>query len=241
MTEYTSSYAGTSDGGSTTNGGSTATDTAKDEASRLKDAAAQSGGQLLDDAKSEAAAVSREARRQVGDLWGQARSEVSDQASMQQSRLAGGLTSVGSQLTQMASSQPDHNVATDIVQEVGQRIDTLGRWLDSHGPDELVEEVRGFARRRPVTFLALAAGAGIVLGRLTRGLKDAPADTSRNQSQRAQFAGTIPQTTNGYGYAAQEPVPLADDLTVPAGDDLTVPVADDLTPPVAGTTGWDER
>jgi phosphoglucosamine mutase len=51
MTEYTSSYTGTSDGGSTTNGGSTKTDTAKDQASRLKESATQSGGQLLEDAK----------------------------------------------------------------------------------------------------------------------------------------------------------------------------------------------
>ncbi|WP_051640352.1 hypothetical protein [Cellulomonas sp. URHE0023] len=231
MTEYTSSYAGTSDGGSTTNGGSTKTDTAKDQASRLKESATQSGGQLLEDAKSEAAAVSQEARRQVGDLWGQARSELSDQASTQQSRLAGGLTSVGSQLTQMASTQPDHNVATDVVHEVGQRIDTLGRWLDTHGPDELVEEVRDFARRRPVTFLALAAGAGIVLGRLTRGLKDAPDDASRTRPEAERFTPATtatpvtPVTTNGYGYVAEERSPLADDLT----------------PPVPGTAGWDER
>ena len=56
----------------------------------------------------------------------------------------------------MASTPAEQNVATDIVREVGQRVDTLGRWLETHGPDEVVDEVRDFARRRPVTFLALA-------------------------------------------------------------------------------------
>jgi hypothetical protein len=37
--------------------------------------------------------------------------------------------------------------------------------------------MQSFARRRPAVFLALAAGAGLVAGRLTRGLKDASGDS----------------------------------------------------------------
>jgi len=219
MTDYTSSYAGPSDGSSGT------TDTAKQETGRLKDSAAQTGGQLLEDAKGEAAAVTQEARSQLSDLWGQARSEVSGQASTQQTRLAGGLTSIGGQLTQMASDQSEQNVATDIVREVGQRVDSVGRWLESHGPDELVEEVRDFARRRPVAFLALAAGAGVVLGRLTRGLKDAPSETRSTQSQptTSQYSTQTPVVATGYVVEEQ---PL---------------VSDDLSTPVTSTAGWDQR
>ena len=35
--------------------------------------------------------------------------------------------------------------------------------------------MQSFARRRPAVFLVLAAGAGLVAGRLTRGLKDSAA------------------------------------------------------------------
>jgi hypothetical protein len=38
--------------------------------------------------------------------------------------------------------------------------------------------MQSFARRRPAVFLALAVGAGLVAGRLTRGLKDANTDNS---------------------------------------------------------------
>ncbi|WP_051274355.1 hypothetical protein [Cellulomonas sp. URHD0024] len=223
MTEYTSSYTGPDDGtsGTTyaapTDGTSGTTDTAKDEATRLKDSAKQTGGQLLEDAKGEAVAVSQEARRQIGDLWQQARFEVSDQASAQQSRLAGGLTSIGSQLTQMASSTDEQNTATDIVHEVGQRIDSLGRWLDTHGPDELVDEVRNFARRRPGTFLAIAAGAGIVLGRLTRGIKDAANDEPRTEQRTAQYPTRTSLASAGYVDPVEDRPRFADDLSSTAG------------------------
>ena len=36
-------------------------------------------------------------------------------------------------------------------------------------PRDLLDEVKRFARRRPVAFLALAAAAGVVAGRVTRG------------------------------------------------------------------------
>jgi hypothetical protein len=39
-----------------------------------------------------------------------------------------------------------------------------------------VDEVQSFARRRPGVFLALAAAAGLVAGRLTRGIKAASSD-----------------------------------------------------------------
>ena len=225
MTDYTSSYAGTSGGTSgPSDGTSGTTDTAKEQTGRLKESATQTGGQLLEDAKGEAAAVSQEARRQLGDLWSQARSEVSDQASTQQIRLAGGMTSIGGQLTRMASNQTEQNVATDIVQEVGQRVDTLGRWLESHGPDELVDEVRAFARRRPVAFLAIAAGAGIVLGRLTRGLKDAPPEPRTTRQPTLYSTGT-PVATSEYVVGEQQPR-----FSDPLGSPVT-----------SSTAGWDQR
>ena len=36
-------------------------------------------------------------------------------------------------------------------------------------PRDVLDEVKRFARRRPVAFLALAAAAGVVAGRVTRG------------------------------------------------------------------------
>ena len=51
-------------------------------------------------------------------------------------------------------------------------------WSDRK-PGQVVDEMQSFARRRPAVFLVLAAGAGLVAGRLTRGLKDASSDIPR--------------------------------------------------------------
>jgi hypothetical protein len=244
MTDYSNPYPD-QDGGTTT------TDTAKDEARGLKDKATESGGQLLGEAKSEAAAVTQEARRQLGDLWGQARTEVSGQVGTQQSRLAGGLTSVGDQLTQMAGSTGEQNIATDIAREIGDRVTAAGRWLDEHGPDEALDEVRSFARRRPGTFLLIAAGAGVVLGRLTRGLKDATSDGGQDRTQSAAPTRTATLQPPVYTETIQESG-LDDELATPLHSDsapsvettgtaTTAPGAPTTGTPVPSTTGWDQR
>lgn len=222
MTDYTSPYPQHDSEPPST------ADTAKEQASTLKDKATDAGGQLLGEAKGEAAAVTQEAKRQLGDLWAQARTEVSDQASTQQSRLAGGLTAVGGQFSQMASAPSEQNLATDIVREVGERADSLGRWLESHGPDEVLDEVRSFARRRPGTFLLIAAGAGVVLGRLTRGLKDASATPTTTPTT----APTVPVRTS----VRPEPLPVYDDVV-----EERPRFTDDLATPVPSTPAWDQR
>lgn len=136
-------------------------------------AASEKGGHLLDEARGEAKAVTHEARRQLSDLLSQARTEISDQASTQQTRLAGGMTSLGGQLVRMADGDTEQNMVSDAVRDLGERAERFGRWLEAHGPDEVMVEVRRFARRRPGTFLAIAAGAGVLAGRLTRGMRDA--------------------------------------------------------------------
>ncbi|WP_456846382.1 hypothetical protein [Cellulomonas sp. P5_C6] len=201
--------------------GSTA-DTAKEQAASLKDQAAGAGEHLLDEAKGEAAAVTDEARRQLSDLWSQARAEVSGQVGTQQGRLAGGLTSVGTQLNQMAAAPSERNLATDVVREVGDRADALGRWLQDHGPDEVLDEVRRFARRRPGTFLLVAAGAGVALGRLTRGLKDAPTPAT----------GSAPSVRTH----TTEPLPVYEDVV-----EDRPRFTDQLATPVPGSSAWEQR
>lgn len=226
MTEYTSPYP--QHGGeppSTAN-------VAKEQASTLKEKATDAGGQLLGEAKGEAAAVTQEAKRQLGDLWTQARTEVSEQAGTQQSRIAGGLTAVGSQFSQMANAPTEQNLATDIVREVGQRVDGLGQWLETHGPDEVLAEVRSFARRRPGTFLLIAAGAGVVLGRLTRGLKDAP---SSPQQAAPTSAPTVPVRTSVMPEPVAEPLPVYADVVEERPRSTDAPAT-----PVPATT-WDQR
>ena len=79
----------------------------------------------------------------------------------------------------------------------------VSHWLDNHEPSDLLDEVKRFARRRPGAFLALAAAAGVVAGRLTRGAVAAntsvDSDTDATPS-RAYDSGD--DDRGGYGAGA---------------------------------------
>ena len=125
----------------------------------------------------EAERVTREAKDQVRQLWGQTRSELTDQAGVQQSRAAAGLRELGDQLGSMASSGGQDGMARGLVEDVARRAEDAAAWLDQREPGTLLDEARSFARRRPGTFLALAAGVGLVAGRLSRSLADEARDS----------------------------------------------------------------
>jgi hypothetical protein len=69
---------------------------------------------------------------------------------------------------------------TDLAQEAARRGGEIAHWLDTHEPADVLDEVKRFARRRPVAFLALAAAAGVVAGRVTRGAVAANTNVDSN-------------------------------------------------------------
>ncbi|RIQ19570.1 hypothetical protein [Jiangella rhizosphaerae] len=121
-------------------------------------------------AKEEASKVTGEARRQLRDLTGRTRDEATSQARQQKDRAVGGLRALSEELRSMSDHSSQAGMAGDLVREAAGRAEDFAGWLESHEPGELIEEVRTFARRRPGVFLALAAGAGVLAGRLTRGM-----------------------------------------------------------------------
>jgi vacuolar-type H+-ATPase subunit H len=142
---------------------------AKSEAANVKDAAAGAATGVKEVAKSEASYVAEEAKSQTRNLMDQTRSELRGQARNQQSNIALKLNGWASELGSMASKSDESGPMTDLAGEASRRLGEFSYWLDSHEPADLLDEVRRFARRRPATFLALAAAAGVVAGRLTRG------------------------------------------------------------------------
>ncbi|MGI8446881.1 MAG: hypothetical protein ACR2MP_06810, partial [Streptosporangiaceae bacterium] len=93
-----------------------------------------------------------------------------------QQRLASELRSAGDELRSMAESSEQGGTASELARQIASRAQDAGQWLEARGPAEVVSEVQAFARRRPGLFLAVAAGVGLVAGRLTRGIKDASSD-----------------------------------------------------------------
>jgi hypothetical protein len=144
-------------------------DTAKSEAANVKGTAADAASGVKEVAKGEAAHVAEEARYQTRNLVDQTRSELRGQARNQQSNLASKLNGWASELGSMASKSDESGPMTDLAGEASRRLGEFSHWLDNREPADLLDEVRRFARRRPGAFLFLAAAAGVVAGRLTRG------------------------------------------------------------------------
>ena len=177
----------------------------------------------------EAERVTREAKDQVRQLWGQTRTELTDQASVQQGRAAAGLRELGDQLGSMASAGDQDGIARGLVEDVARRAGDAAAWLEQREPGTLLEEARGFARRRPGTFLALAAGVGLVAGRLSRSLADEARDSDAPPITRPTGTGTA--TGTGTGTATGNSVPPT--ATSPASSTPSTPTTSGATPAVA--------
>jgi len=167
-------------------------DAAKEAAGGLKDTAAEQASAVAGTAKDEAKNVAREAKSQAKDLYHQTQSELKEQAGAQQQRVASGLRALGDELGSMARGSEDQGLASDLVRQVSDRAGSAASWLDSRDPGSLLNEVKSYARRKPGTFIAVAAIAGVVAGRLTRSLAGAAADEKDAVSTPASTPAPAP-------------------------------------------------
>ena len=60
----------------------------------------------------------------------------------------------------MAESSEQSGVASDIAREASERVRTVADWVEAREPADLLTELKGYARRKPGTFLAAAAALG---------------------------------------------------------------------------------
>jgi hypothetical protein len=161
------------------NSGMPTTETIKDEAGNVAAQAGDSAKNVVETAKSEVASVASEVSSSAKDLLDQARLDLTDQAGKQQQRVAAGLRSLSEELQSMATASEQPGVATDLVRQAAERSSSVATWLEDRDPGSLLDEVKTFARQRPGAFLLLAAGAGILAGRLSRGLSAGADGSSR--------------------------------------------------------------
>ena len=171
----------------------------KDEAGRVAGSAADAGKAVAGTAKEQAQNVAGEAKSQAKDLYHQTQRELRDQAAQQQERVASGLRSVGDELQQMASSSEQGGIASDLVRQAADRTHSIAGWLDQRDPGSLLNEVKSYARRNPGTFIAAAAIAGALAGRLTRALASGGDDSdSGSTGSTSGVTGTTGYTTPDY-------------------------------------------
>lgn len=173
--------------------------TATERTSAVGHQATSAASDVAGTAGQEAAHVAREAKDQVRQLWGQTRSDLTEQASQQQTRVASGLRELADQLNQMAGAADSNGMARGLVDDVARRAGDAAGWLDQRDPGSLLDEARSFARQRPGTFLAIAAGVGVLAGRLSRGLVDEARDSGEETASGAGTASDRFASSNGSG------------------------------------------
>jgi hypothetical protein len=207
----------------------------KEQAGAAAGTAAEQAGQVAATAKDQAATVAGEAREQtaavagqateqVRQLAGQATDEVKAQANQQTERLADGLRSFAGQIQALVEGdQANAGPLPAYARQATDQLQQLAGQIGDRGFDGVVDDVQRFARRRPGLFLAGAAAAGFLGGRLLRG-----AQAASQQPQQAQVGGA--HTTGQLPMPGQLAGATADQTDV-------IVLSESATAPAEGTTG----
>lgn len=219
-------------------------ETAKTEAKEVGREGVEAGQHVAETAKGEAKQVAHEAKEKARNLMSELGDDVYGQAHTQQQRVASGLRSIGEELSSMARNSEQSGTATHLVSRAADRADSVASWLENRDPGSLLDEVKRFARQRPGAFLAIAAGAGVLAGRLTKGLTADSGGSGTGTGQRVGMhratAGPVyatPETAGSYdaqsaaGFAAPGAQTGSAIGGAPAQPETTYPVGE---PPVGG-------
>jgi hypothetical protein len=167
---------------------------AKDEAASVTRAASAAASDVAVTAKEQVGQVAGEARAQISTLTAQAREQVAEQATTQTRKVAEQTRAFGEQLQALARGDAREGLATDLIRDVGERVQRIADQLESKGPQELLEDARRYARNKPGAFLLGAMAAGFVGGRLMKA-----ASSSGGQT------GSTSYTTGGSVYRRPDP------------------------------------
>jgi hypothetical protein len=215
---------------------------AQEKAAQVGQTAKDSGGQVAQTAAEQVKTVAAEAGRQTRDLLGEARGQLTEQAGSQQQKAVSGLRGLVDELQSMAEKGGQTGPATELAQQASDRVRRAADWLEQRQPGDLLDELRRWARSRPGAFLAGAALAGVLAGRLTRGVVAASSSDAEPATSDRQLTGSQPsQPTQPY-WPAQTPESGAGYPTAPPAAPFASSAVDALAGqpapwPATGTSG----
>ena len=144
---------------------------------------------------------------------------------------------MGGQLKSLVDGSPQQGMVSDLAPQGADKVHEIAGWLENRD-----------ARRRPGVFLAVALGAGVLAGRLARGLtsdSDAPDPTaSANRPTSAltpvQSAGQLGYSVGTAGYPAQPSGYPSPEFANPAYVNPAYAGPDSTTPAYAQPTFGDQ-
>jgi ElaB/YqjD/DUF883 family membrane-anchored ribosome-binding protein len=151
-------------------------------------------GDMKDQAQEKAHEVKEQAKGQAQQVAGQARTRLrseidsrSTQAGQQVSQQASDVRSVAEQLRSQGKEAP-----ANIAEQVAQRVESTGRWLEQADADQMLHDVEDFGRRNPWAVMAGGLALGFLASRFlkassqqrydSRGLHTAGRTTATNRA-----------------------------------------------------------
>jgi hypothetical protein len=136
---------------------------------------------LKDTGREEASRVAHEVTAQTSHLVDETRARTKERVDGQVHHFASMLGDMSGDLDRMAE-QSDSSLGS-LARDGAAAMRTVSRRLEHDGLDGVASEVRQFARRRPVAFLAGAFAVGLAFGRLVR---NTDMDAVRNGSHESE-------------------------------------------------------
>jgi len=183
---------------------------AQEQAEQVAGTTKDEATQVVETAKEQVQAVTSDVREQTRQLTGEAREQLMEQAGAQRDRAVQSLRSAGGELSQMAESADGAGLGVQVAREAGSVVSKAADFLEEREPGELVDELRNLARRRPGAFLLGAAIAGLVAGRLTRGVTSAHSSDSGGGSADVELPTSSFESRPAYAVPTTQPSVEAD-------------------------------
>jgi hypothetical protein len=195
----------TTSGSGSAQGSSGKVDAAKEVAGRTS----QGAGVVAGEAQEQVMVAARQARDQVRDLVERGRADVGGEAAARSRQAAGSVRMLADRVGALANGDPQGaGPLADLLREGQDRLQVFAGRLDD-GPNAVLDDVRRFARRQPVLFLASAGVLGFVAGRFVRAGREA------GSSGGDGVMGSLPPATPvGFDAAGTFEAPV--DVGVPA-------------------------
>lgn len=189
-----------------------------------QDAGEQAHG-IAEAGKEEVAKVASEVKAQTSKLVGDAGTKMRERANSQIGTAASMLSSVSGELERMASSTTPGSSLASLVQDGATMTRKLSERLDRDGLDGAMHDVRMFARRRPVMFLAGAFAVGIAAGRLMRNVdvRSIAPSNSEHAGGGNSNGSTDARSGSGSAYASGSSVPTSPEVPADVEADWTAP------------------
>ncbi|MGX7824604.1 hypothetical protein ACTG9Q_05890 [Actinokineospora sp. 24-640] len=185
-------------------------DKVRHEGRAVAQTTAEEGKGVAREARAQGQAVVDQAKGEARKVAQDAKSQLRDQAEEQTKKVGESLRRLGEHVDALAQGRPEEaGPLTDYVRQAADKIHEVVGRVESRGFEGIVQDAESFARRRPGTFLLVAAAAGFSASRLLR----AGSEARKEESQSGVSASGAPATdelTAQYSHqAAAPPMPVS--------------------------------